>query len=109
MAKRDPNYSEAQEQRIRDFTAEHGANASSAAVLATEMGKTARSLIAKMVRMDIGYQSKQPTTKTGEPVTSKAKLVEQLSSVVEGNLDGLDKAPKAALHALVRFARSVGE
>jgi hypothetical protein len=71
------------------------------------MGKTARSLIAKIVRMDVGYARQTPTTKTGDPVISKAKLVEQIAEVVDGNLDGLDKAPKPALHALAAFARSV--
>lgn len=101
-----PNFTPAQEQRIRDFTAENGANAASAAALADEFGKTGRSLIAKMVRMDIGYQSKQPTTKTGEPVTSKADLVAQIGEVVSGNLAGLEKAPKAALYAIANAVRN---
>jgi hypothetical protein len=96
-----PNFTETQEARIRD-TAPH--NAESAALLADEFGKSPRSVIAKIVRMGVEYARKQPTTKTGDPVISKAKLVEQISAVVEGNLDGLDKAPKPALVALARFA-----
>lgn len=101
-----PNFTPAQEQRIRDFAAENGANVASATVLSAEMGKSPRSLIAKMVRMELGYVSKQPTTKSGDPVTSKTDLVASIATIVSGNLDGLEKAPKAALHALARFANS---
>lgn len=100
-----PNFSADQEARIRD-TAPH--NLASATELATEFGKTPRSVVAKIVRMEVGYQSKQPVSKTGEPVMSKTKLVEQISAIVEGNLEGLDKAPKAALKAIAAFASANG-
>ena len=98
-----PNFSAAQEDRIRE-TAPH--NLASATELATEFGKTPRSVVAKIVRMEVGYQSKQPVSKTGEPVMSKTALVEQIGAIVSGNLDGLEKAPKAALKALAAFANS---
>ena len=104
--KKAPNFTEAQEQRIRD-TAPHCA--ASAAELALEFGKTPRSVIAKMVRMEVEYARKVPTTKSGDPIVSKADLVAQISAVVDGNLDGLEKAPKPALHALASFARAVNE
>ena len=105
MAKiKTPNYTPAQEQRIRDMAP---LNAEIAATLATEFGKTARSVIAKAVRMEIGYVAKTPTTKSGDPVTNKAALVADIASIVSGNLDGLEKAPKAALYALAAFAHSV--
>lgn len=99
-----PNYTEAQETRIREMAP---LNADKAAELGAEMGKSARSVIAKAIRMGVAYDRKQPTTKTGEPVTSKAKLVEEIGAVVAGNLEGLEKAPKPALHALARFVASV--
>jgi hypothetical protein len=99
-----PNYSEAQEQRIRDCAP---MNAARAAELGAEFGKSPRSVIAKAIRMGVAYERKQPTTKTGEPVTKKETLVSQIAEVVEGNLDGLEKAPKPALHALARFVASV--
>jgi hypothetical protein len=101
-----PNYSEAQESRIRELASENDGrlNAELAASLAEEFGKTSRSVIAKIIRMNVAYDRKESTTKTGEPVTSKAKLVEQIGAVVAGNLDGLDKAPKAALRALADWA-----
>lgn len=99
-----PNFSAAQEQRIRDAADEGTLNADVAATLATEFGKTSRSVIAKIVRMGLPYATKQRTTKSGDPIVSKAKLVEQIGAVVAGNLEGLDKAPKPALQALARFA-----
>lgn len=105
MAKiKTPNYSPEQEQRIRDSAP---IDATVAAALAAEFGKTARSVIAKAVRMEVGYNAKQPTTKSGDPVTKKDALVSEIAAIVGSNLDGLEKAPKAALHALASFARSV--
>lgn len=99
-----PNYTDAQVERIRALAAERGANAATAAILAEELGKTVRSVTAKMVRMDIGYAAKERTTKSGDPIVSKDDLVAEIGKVVEGNLAGLEKAPKAALQALARFA-----
>ena len=103
-AVKDPNYSEAQEATIRAAAAEGPLNLDRAKALGEQIGKSTRSVIAKIGRMGLAYETKQPTTKTGDPVTSKAKLVEQISAVVAGNLTGLEKAPKPALHALARFA-----
>lgn len=72
-------------------------------MLGDELGKSSRSIIAKIVRMGLPYERKQPTTKTGEPVTNKAKLVAEIGQVVSGNLEGLEKAPKPALVALRNF------
>ena len=102
--KKAPNYTPEQEAAI---TAAAPLNADSAARLAAEFGKTTRSVIAKAVRMNVGYQSKQPTTKTGEPITKKETLVSEIAAIVGANLDGLEKAPKPALVALASFARSV--
>ncbi len=104
-----PNYTPANEARIRELASTDGANAATAQVLADELGKSLRSVIAKMVRLDIGYQAKERTTKSGDPIVSKADLVSQIGAVVSGNLEGLDKAPKAALLAVARFAASHGE
>lgn len=100
-----PNFSAEMEARIGE-TAPH--NLASATELATEFGKSPRSVVAKIVRMGVGYTSKTPMSKSGDPVISKSDLVAQISALVEGNLDGLDKAPKAALKALVNFAQANG-
>lgn len=104
MAKaKEPNYTAAQELRIREASEDGPLNATVAAELAEEFGKSPRSVIAKITRMALPYATKTRVTKTGEPIVSKTKLVEQISAVVEGNLEGLEKAPKPALQALARF------
>lgn len=92
-------YSAAQEARIR---AEAPLNQAKAEALATEFGSkfTARSVIAKAVRMEVPYDRKVAVTKTGAPVERKEAIVAEIASLVGANLDGLDKAPKPALQAL---------
>jgi hypothetical protein len=95
-----PNFTPEQEQAIRDAAP---LNQEKARALAAQMGKTERSITAKAVRMNVEYQRKQPTTKSGGKVENKAAIVSEISGLVAGNLDGLDKAPKAALQALRDF------
>ena len=104
-----PNYTAEQEAAIRARSENGPLNAAVAAELATEMGKTPRSIIAKIVRMGLPYATKQPTTKTGEPVTKKDALVTEIEQIVGANLDGLEKAPKPALYALASFARQYAD
>lgn len=92
-------YTVAQEAAIR---AEPVLNQAVAERLAAEFGPkfTGRSVIAKINRMGLTYQRKVAVTKSGLPIESKADIVAELATMVEGNLDGLDKAPKPALQAL---------
>lgn len=92
-----PNYTPEQEARIRERAAEGSLNQTVATELATEFGKTPRSVIAKITRMELPYARKQPVTKTGEPVESKLDIVAQIAMLVEGNVEGLEKASKGAL------------
>ena len=100
MATKAPNFTAAQEQAIRDAAP---LNQEKARALAASMGKTERSITAKAVRMGVEYQRKQPTTKAGGKVEKKETIVAEISALVSGNLDGLEKAPKAALQALRDF------
>ena len=92
-------YSKEQEARI---AAEAPLNQAKAEALAAEFGEkfTGKSVIAKAIRMGVAYERKQPVTKSGAPVERKEALVAEIAQVVSGNLDGLEKAPKAALQAL---------
>lgn len=92
-------YSPAQEQAIRDAAP---LNQAKATELAAQFGSkfTARSVIAKAVRMGVEYERKAAVTKTGAPVESKEKIVGQIAELVGATLDGLEKAPKPALQAL---------
>ncbi len=95
-------YSAAQEARIQ---AEAPLNQAKATALATEFGPkfTARSVIAKAVRMGVPYERKVAVTKTGAPVERKEAIVAEIASLVGETLDGLDKAPKGALQTLRDF------
>lgn len=98
--KKAPNFTPEQEQSIRDAAP---LNQQKARELAAAMGKTERSITAKAVRMGVAYERKQPTTKNGGKVEKKETIVAEIAALVSGNLDGLDKAPKAALQALRNF------
>jgi hypothetical protein len=92
-------YTPAMEQAIRD---EPVLNQAVANRLATEFGVefTGRMVIAKINSMKLPYERKQPATKSGAKIERKEALVAEIARFVEGNLDGLDKAPKAALQAV---------
>jgi hypothetical protein len=98
--KKAPNFTPEQEDAIR---AAEPLNQAKARALAAEMGKTERSITAKAVRMGLAYERKQPTTKAGGKVEKKEAIVSEISAIVGGNLDGLDKAPKAVLQRLRDF------
>lgn len=95
-------YSAEQEARIR---AEAPLNQAKAEALAAEFGPkfSARSVIAKAVRMEVAYERKVAVTKTGAPVERKEAIVAEIASLVGANLEGLDKAPKGALQSLRDF------
>jgi hypothetical protein len=94
------NYTAAQEQMIRDAAP---LNLEKATALGVQMGKKARSIIAKAVRMEVPYEKKGPVTKTGEAVVRKETLVEQIRAFTAtgSNLEGLEKASKPALIAVL--------
>jgi hypothetical protein len=67
--------------------------------LAAEMGKTVRSIIAKLSREGV-YVAQPKVTKTGEPVVRKAELVAQINGHFDADLPTLVKASKADLQKL---------
>ena len=67
--------------------------------LAQEFGKTTRSIIAKLSREGI-YKAQPRTTKTGEPVISKAQYVSAINTHFEVELPTLVKAGKQDLAKL---------
>ena len=68
--------------------------------LAEKMGKSVRSIIAKLSREGI-YVTQERTTKTGEPVVRKAELVAQVEEHFGIQLPTLVKASKADLQTLL--------
>jgi hypothetical protein len=69
-------------------------------VLATSMGKSVRSIIAKLSREGV-YVAQPKVTKTGEPVVRKQELVVALQDHFGIALPTLVKASKADLQRLV--------
>lgn len=68
--------------------------------LASTLGKTTRSIIAKLSREGV-YIAQPRTTKTGEPVVAKSELVSQIEEHFGIELPTLVKAGKQDLQRLV--------
>jgi hypothetical protein len=77
--------------------------------LADELGLKARSLQAACTRNNIPYAKQGRVSKTGDKVVSKTDLVAAISKSTEipveglNSLEGLEKANKTALQALVDY------
>ena len=89
------------DEMVVSMTEQYNANPTRETVdsLAKEFGKTTRSIIAKLSREGI-YKAQPRTTKTGEPVISKAQYVSAINSHFEVELPTLVKAGKQDLAKL---------
>jgi hypothetical protein len=75
--------------------------------LAEKLGKTVQSVRAKLVREGV-YKAKERKTKTGEPVVSKEKLVQEIEKAMGlevGDLESLEKATKRVLKLVLDAVR----
>lgn len=75
--------------------------------LALEMGKTVRSIVAKLSREGV-YQKKEYLTKKGEAVMKKDSLADELgmlAGLTEAEITSLAKANKTALAKLVGLVK----
>jgi|TARA_B110000444_G_scaffold110171_1_gene104071 hypothetical protein len=90
------------DEMVAQMTEAYVANPSRETVeaLASEMGKTVRSVIAKLSREGV-YVAQPKVTKTGEPVVRKAELVAQINAHFDAEMPTLVKASKADLQKLV--------
>ena len=98
-AKSSANYSDAQ---IAIITDEYTLEPTRATVdaLAQSMGKSPRSIIAKLSALGI-YQKAERVTKRGEPVVMKAELVEKVQNAIGRELPSLSKMTKADLQFMI--------
>jgi hypothetical protein len=89
------------EEMVSTMTEQYTANPTreTVDVLATQFGKTTRSIIAKLSREGI-YKAQPRTTKTGEPVISKAQYVSAVNAHFGVELPTLVKAGKQDLAKL---------
>ena len=71
--------------------------------IAQELGKTVRSIVAKLSREKV-YKAKEYKTKTGEAVVKKDELADKMAEVfglTESEADSLTKANKTALKKIL--------
>ena len=79
-------------------------NADVAQDIADQIGKSRRSVIAKIKSMGLPYTVKKPTRKDGSAVALKIDMVLAIAKALDMDaldLDGLTKAPRSALSALL--------
>ena len=93
------NYTEAMTEKM---IAQYSANPTRDTVdaLADELGKNARSIIAKLSREGV-YKAQPRVTKSGEPVVRKAELLQSIESTLGQEFPSLVKASKADLQRLI--------
>ena len=80
-------------------------NADVAQDIADQIGKSRRSVIAKIKSMGLSYAVQRPVRKDGSPITRKIDTVIAIAKALDMDaleLEGLTKAPKSALEALLR-------
>jgi len=89
------------EEMVSNMTDQYNANPTreTVDVLATQFGKTTRSIIAKLSREGV-YKAQPRTTKSGEPVISKAQYVSAIADHFKIELPTLVKAGKQDLATL---------
>jgi len=71
--------------------------------IAESLGKSVRSIVAKLSREGV-YQKKEYQTKTGETPVSKDALADQIANILglsEADAESLTKANKSALKAIL--------
>ena len=76
--------------------------------MAAELGKSVRSIVAKLSREKV-YKAKEYKTKTGEAVVKKdefADAIAQALGLTEADADSLTKANKTALKAIADFIKA---
>ena len=80
-------------------------NKETATEIAAKIGKSPRSVLAKLKSMGVSYAVHRPVRKDGKPITRKIDTVIAIAKALDMDaleLEGLTKAPKSALEALLR-------
>ena len=99
------NYTKAQESEMRELSP---ISYDVAIVLAEKFGKKLRSVIAKACSLDVvDYVARERVAKNGSAIERKAEMVESIakSLATDEDLQGLEKATKSSLDALMRSIR----
>ena len=99
------NYTPSQENEMRELSP---ITYDCAVVLAEKFGKKLRSVIAKACSLDgVVYVARERVAKNGSVIVRKAEMVESIakSLATDEDLQGLEKATKSSLDALMRSIR----
>lgn len=74
--------------------------------IAGRIGKTSRSVIAKLAAVGV-YRTPQRTTKTGDPIVKKEEMVADLEEILGVTLETLVKSGKQDLQKLLEAVRKL--
>ena len=99
---RQPNYTPEMLAVIKGYDS---FNKETATEIAAKIGKSPRSVIAKIKSMGLSYAVQRPVRKDGSPIARKMDTVIAIAKALDMDpleLDGLTKAPRSALIALLR-------
>ena len=102
MSKSLPNYTP---EMLAVISGYDSYNKDVAVEIAALIGKSPRSVIAKIKSLGLDYTVQRPVRKDGSPITRKTDTVIAIAKALDMDaleLEGLTKAPKAALEALLR-------
>lgn len=105
------NYSPKDEQTLLEVynpESDQGERDKQVNILADQLGRKPRSIIAKLSRMGI-YKAKERTTKTGEPVEHKKDIVLSIAEAVGVGLTSLTSLTKATKSDLKVLAKALNE
>ena len=85
---------------VSGYTTKEGTNKEFVTEIAKELGRSTKSIVAKLVSLNL-YVTEAKVTKTGLPVVSKGVLVGQIEDHFGFSLPSLVKATKVDLQTLV--------
>ena len=91
------NYTAEQVERLQSFDVVTYADAQA---LAKELGKSARSIVAKVLSLEIPYEGK-PKAPKREKGRTKADTAAAIRAIIDRKALGLEKAPATALNDLL--------
>jgi hypothetical protein len=85
---------------VSGYATKEGTNKEFVSEVATELGRSTKSIVAKLVSLNL-YKTEDKVTKTGLPVISKGELVGMIEQYFGFTLPSLVKATKVDLQTLV--------
>jgi predicted PP-loop superfamily ATPase len=85
---------------VSGYTTKEGSNKDFVAGMATKLGRSTKSIVAKLVSLNL-YKTEAKVTKTGAKIVHKSELVGQIERHFGIDLPSLVKATKNDLQSLV--------